>query len=109
MDNILTLLVPGIVALVILGVFVKMSMAKPDAVSIEERLTQFAERPRTLEELELEAPFMERVVKPVLAALRRSLGKLTPQQGAEKLRVMLPQGHSRRQKELGGADQAGDR
>src|SRR5438876_732321 len=89
MTLLLTLVVPGVAALAILGVFVKVVMPRKKAVTIEERLTQFAERPRTLEELELEAPFMERVVKPVLAALRRSLGKLTPQQGAEKLRVML--------------------
>src|SRR5438105_10216089 len=89
MDSILTLLIPGVVALAILGVFVKMSMAKPDAVSIEERLTQFAERPRTLEEIELEQPFNERVIKPLVAALTRFAGKMTPSQSMEKQRMQL--------------------
>src|SRR6476661_2857584 len=89
MDIILTLLIPGVVALLILGVFVKMAMPRPDAVSIEERLTTFAERPKTLEELELEQPFSERVVKPMVAAITRFAGKMTPSQTMEKQRTQL--------------------
>ncbi len=87
--SILTLLIPGVIALAILGVFVKLSMQKPDAISIEERLTQFAERSLTLEEIELEQPFNERVIKPMIATVTRFAGKLTPSQSMEKQRMQL--------------------
>jgi tight adherence protein C len=89
MENVLTLLIPGIVALAIFGIFIKMSLPQRDAVSIEERLTQFAERPRTLEELELEQPFNERVIKPMIAGIMRFAAKLTPSASAEKVRSQL--------------------
>ncbi|MFL5735552.1 MAG: type II secretion system F family protein [Chloroflexia bacterium] len=89
MDFLLTFGIPGLVAIVILGVFFKMSMPKQDAASIEERLSQFAERPMSLEELELEQPFNERVIKPMVAAITGFASKLTPSQSAEKLRNQL--------------------
>ncbi len=82
-------LVPALAAVGILGIFLKMSMPKRNAVSIESRLTQFAERPRTLEEMELEQPFYDRVVKPVIAGITRALGRLTPSQGMEKVRTQI--------------------
>lgn len=82
-------LVPALVAVLILGIFLKMAMPKRNAVSIESRLSQFAERPRTLEEIELEQPFYERVVKPVIAGITRALGKMTPAQGMEKVRQQI--------------------
>ncbi|HKP51162.1 MAG TPA: type II secretion system F family protein [Chloroflexia bacterium] len=89
MGNVITFLVPGLLALAIFGVFLYIAMPKRKTVSIEERLNQFAERPRSLEEIELDQPFYERVVKPVVAGLTRFFGKLTPKQGAEKLRQQL--------------------
>lgn len=89
MDTILTLLIPGVIAIVILGVFVKLSMQKPSAISIEERLTQFAERPLSLEEIELEQPFSDRVLKPMIEGMTRFAGKLTPSQSMEKQRMQL--------------------
>src|SRR5438874_7993523 len=82
-------LIPALAAVAILGVFVRMSLPKRDAVSIESRLSQFAERPRSLEELELEQPFYDRVVKPVIAGVTRFFGKLTPSQGMEKVRQQI--------------------
>jgi tight adherence protein C len=89
MGSIITLLIPGVVALVILGVFIKMAMPRADAVSIEERLTTFAERPKTLEEIELEQPFNERVIKPMIDSITGFAGKLTPSQTMEKQRMQL--------------------
>src|SRR6185503_15500662 len=89
MDILLTLGIPGLLALIIFGIFIRMSMPREDAVSIEDRLTQFAERPKTLEELELEQPFNERVIKPMVAAITQFASKLTPSQSAEKLRAQL--------------------
>ncbi len=89
MNQLLAYLLPALVAAAILGVFLKMSMPKRNAVSIKSRLTQFAERPSTLEELELQQPFVERVVKPILTGITRALGKLTPAAGMEKTRQQI--------------------
>lgn len=89
MNQILIYIIPALVALAVFGIFVKMSMPNRNAVSIESRLEQFAERPRSLEELELEQPFYERIVKPTVAALARFLGRFTPSQGMEKVREQL--------------------
>jgi tight adherence protein C len=83
------ILLPAAAAVVILGMFVKMAMPKRNTVSIESRLSTFAERPRTLEEMELEEPFYDRVVKPIIAGVTRFLGKLTPSQGMEKVRQQI--------------------
>jgi tight adherence protein C len=85
----LTLAVPAVVALGIFGVFLKMSMPKQNAVSIESRLQAFAERPRSLEELELEAPFKDRVIKPLVAGITKFFGKMAPSKGMEKMRLQL--------------------
>ncbi len=84
-----TLLIPALVALGIFVVFVKISMPKQNVVSIESRLSSFAERPRSLEEMELSAPFRERVLKPIITSVTRFFGKLTPSNGTEKLRTQL--------------------
>ncbi len=91
MGNLITYLIPALFALAIFGVFLFISMPKRKTISIEERLNQFADRPRTLEEMELEQPFYERAIKPVIANLTRFFGKLTPKQGTEKLRQQLVQ------------------
>ena len=85
----LTLAIPAVVALGIFGVFLKMSMPKQNAVTIESRLQAFAERPRSLEELELEAPFKDRVIKPLVGGITKFFGKLAPSKGMEKMRSQL--------------------
>ena len=89
MGDIIVFLLPALAALATFGVFLKVMMPSRKAVSIDTRLSQFAERPRTLEEMELDQPFRERVLKPVMAGLTRMLGKLTPSQGADKVRQQL--------------------
>jgi tight adherence protein C len=89
MGNILLYLIPAIAAVAILGGVLWLAIPKRNAISIEARLSNFAERPRTLEELELEQPFSERVLKPVIAGITRFLGKLTPAQGMDKVRHQL--------------------
>ncbi len=57
--------------------------------TIEERLATFAERPIPLEQLELQRPFSDRVIKPLLstAVAEASVGKdaatLIPESDAE--------------------------
>jgi tight adherence protein C len=58
-------------------------------VSIEERLAAFAERPRPLEELELERPFAERVLRPLFRTWTRRIARFTPKQNMERLRQAL--------------------
>ena len=89
MGNYLVYLIPAVIALAVFGVFMMIAQPKRRTATIEERLSQFAERPRTLEELELEQPFYERVVKPMVAAAARIFSKLTPAQAAEKLRLQI--------------------
>lgn len=45
----------------------------------KERLSQFARRARTLEELELQAPFSERVLRPILGQLAGLVSRFAPQ------------------------------
>lgn len=89
MGTVLTILLPLLAAAGIFGLFVKMTMPKQNAVSIESRLQTFAERPRTLEELELEAPFYERVIKPMLASVTKFFAKMAPSKGMDKIRQQL--------------------
>ena len=89
MDQLLLFLIPAVPAVVIFVIFVRMSLPSGSAVTIEERLSQFAERPASLEELELQQPFYDRVIKPMVSGMARMLGRLTPAQGMEKLRQQL--------------------
>jgi tight adherence protein C len=58
---------------------------------MEDRLASFAERPRTLEEMEMELPFRDRVIKPLLTNLSKSMSRMTPAQNTERQRIALAQ------------------
>lgn len=76
--------------LVAAAVLIYFGLRAPTAtVSIEERLATFAERPRPLEELELERPFADRVLKPLLTTWTRRIARFTPKQNVERLRQAL--------------------
>lgn len=60
---------------------------KPDLV--EQRLAEYIENPVALETLELQQPFNERVMKPLLKFFARIVGNFTPQQSQERLRRNL--------------------
>ena len=60
----------------------------------KERLSQYAQRPQTLEELELQTPFSERVLRPLLAKLAGMIAKYTPQSSVEAIRRELVLGGS---------------
>lgn len=74
------------VGLIIFGL---MQSRQPDAIG--DRLTQFTERSMTLEELELQQPFYQRVIVPAAKSVLTLLGKYGPKQSAERLRVNLQQ------------------
>ncbi len=62
-------------------------LRQPDVVG--ERLNQYTERAMTLEELELQQPFHERVIIPAAKSILATLGKYGPKQSAERLRLNL--------------------
>jgi tight adherence protein C len=73
------------IALIVMGT----RSSQPDGIN--ERLSQFTERPLTLEELELQQPFSQRVLIPLLNAVLAKLGQFSPKQTAEKARLNLQQ------------------
>ncbi len=72
------------VAAVIIGV------KKPaKAIAIEERLAQFGNRMPSLEEVELQQPFSDRVLVPMLSSLSKRAGRFAPSKNAARLRQQL--------------------
>ncbi len=63
--------------------------SQPDAIS--DRLSQFTERTVTLEEMELQQPFSQRVLAPLAKSILAKLGEYGPKQSAERLRISLAQ------------------
>jgi tight adherence protein C len=57
--------------------------------SIDERLSKFTESTISLEEIELQEPFVQRVIVPLFQAVLKGLGKFSPKQNADKLRKSL--------------------
>jgi len=53
---------------------------------IQTRLTTYAVRPRTLEEIELQQPFIERVVNPIFRRMASIVTSRTPQKTIEEIR-----------------------
>jgi len=80
-----------IIAVVLIGIIIVavMLMGGGGEEQIAERLAQFAERPLTLEEIELQKPFRERVLTPLINGLSTRLGKMMPQQMMDRLRTKL--------------------
>jgi tight adherence protein C len=58
---------------------------------LDARLQQFAQRPRTLEEIELQVPFMERFLRPLMSGLARAIARLTPGGAVEDIQKKLIQ------------------
>lgn len=81
----------GVILLLGLGltIFGVMQARQPDAIG--ERLSQFTERAMTLEELELQQPFHQRVLVPMMRSILATLGKYGPKQSSERLKISLQQ------------------
>lgn len=62
-------------------------MATPNPVSV--RLGQYGARPRTLEEIELSAPFSERILRPLIRGMANFLTRFTPNQNIMAARHKL--------------------
>jgi len=76
----------AVVALIIVGM---MRPAQTDVIG--DRLSQFTERTMTLDELELQQPFNQRVLLPLMRTILAQLGKFGPKQSAERLKVSIQQ------------------
>lgn len=76
-------------AIVLIAITLMRSSRQPDGIN--ERLSQFTERPLTLAEMELQQPFSQRVLLPLARNILALLGKLSPKQSAERIRLNLQQ------------------
>lgn len=59
---------------------------------LESRLQQFAQRPRTLAEIEMQAPFSERFLRPFITGLARTIARVTPSGALEDTQKRLLHG-----------------
>ncbi len=74
----------------IAAVVLVVGLRRPDkAILIEERLAQFGNRVPTLEEVELQQPFHDRVVVPMLKGVTSKAGRFAPKQNNARLRQQL--------------------
>jgi tight adherence protein C len=76
----------AVVALIVVSM---MQPAQTDVIG--DRLSQFTERTMTLDELELQQPFSQRVLLPLTRTILGQLGKFGPKQSAERLKVSIQQ------------------
>ncbi len=67
-------LAAGAILLVMIGIY--LPQTEPDPV--RSRLAKFADRPRTLEEIELEQPFIDRVLRPMIGQVSRLIQRFVP-------------------------------
>lgn len=59
--------------------------------ALDGRLTTFTERTRSLEEMELELPFSERVIQPIVQKMLATFGKVSSNKNAGKIKRNLEQ------------------
>jgi tight adherence protein C len=79
-------------SLIALGVFlffVGLGRAASSPTAVDVRLQQYGVRPRTLEEIELSAPFTERVLTPLIRGMSRFITRFTPKQNVDAARHKL--------------------
>lgn len=88
MQQMLPVLSIAIMVVALLLVILGVRRPRPEVV-IEERLSQFGHRVPTLEELELQQPFSERVLRPVLRHLAGMMGRFAPKTSHQRLRQKL--------------------
>lgn len=89
MGNFLPLLAAITFSVSILLVFIGIYSVSSSTSTIQERLAEYGTRPMTLEELELSQPFRERVIKPMLQGLAKSLARFTPQSMTNRIAEKL--------------------
>jgi tight adherence protein C len=81
----------AVVLFAVVAVIVISMMQPAQTDVIGDRLSQFTERTMTLDELELQQPFSQRVLLPLMRTVLAQLGKFGPKQSAERLKVSIQQ------------------
>jgi len=85
----LPLLIAVLAAFAILMVFMGLARSAKTPNTTEERLQMYGVKPRTLEEIELQQPFSERALLPLIRGLARLLSRTTPQRNVDLIRHKL--------------------
>ena len=70
LENLPTILIPTLAAVAVL-LIVFGAATRPPKDAVQQRLEQMVVKPKTLEEVELEQPFFERAVRPIVQRLSR--------------------------------------
>lgn len=70
LDSLPTIIIPTLAAVAVLLIIVGFA-TRPPSGAVQQRLEQLVVRPKTLEEAELEQPFFERAIRPVIGRLSR--------------------------------------
>lgn len=91
MDPILILIIMGILVILSVSLIIFGLTRIKEAETISDRLNQFTERVMTLEELELQQPFYQRVLVPMGRSILTTLGNYGPRQSSERLKRNLQQ------------------
>jgi tight adherence protein C len=71
--------------LVVLGV----RQRRQEVAALEQRMADFAMRPKRLEDIELSRPFYERVLQPILMGIIKVVSRFTPKSNLERTRQKL--------------------
>jgi len=82
------ILFAGLVFVGVILVFASMLMGQA-LDPVQARLQQIAVRPRTLEELELQRPLVDRTLKPIIQGLSGLVGRFYPANTARSLALKL--------------------
>jgi tight adherence protein C len=84
----LIIIVAGVLLLGVMAIVMGVVQNRQTA-TIDDRLSTFTERTLSLEEMELELPFRERVLRPMMEGLLGVLGKASPTKNASKIKQNL--------------------
>jgi tight adherence protein C len=83
-EGIISLLMGLSILLIVIGL-----ASPPQQDVVKSRLEQYGSRPRTLAEIEMEAPFSERIVQPLIRAIANFVQRMTPARSIEEVRRKL--------------------
>lgn len=82
------ILILGILVVGAMGI-VTLVITRSRQASVDERLANYLEAGASLEELELQLPFRERVIEPIVKSMLSVAGKVSPSKNADKIKHNL--------------------
>ncbi len=87
--SIIIALATSITAMLGVFLFFKGLTTEPEEDTLQTRLSQYSTRPQTLEEIELQKPFSERLLKPIFLKLSSTVASKTPAKTLDDIRAKL--------------------